>query len=96
MQIPKQNAVAHFTGRGYVSLLQAEVVTILDCMTSCLRKRLVKEPTTIFTDSQVTVAAPGVSGTKSLHVVDCIKKLTALSEAKLVTIIWVPGHSRIQ
>ncbi len=35
-----------------------EVVAILDCVTSCLRKRLVKEQTTIYTDSQVAFAVP--------------------------------------
>ncbi len=54
-------------------------------MTSCLRKRLVKEQTTICFDSQVAVATLGVSGTKSLPVADCIKKLTALSEVTQVT-----------
>ncbi len=43
---------------------QEEVVAILDCVISCLRNRLVKEQTTICTDSQVAVAAVGASGTK--------------------------------
>ncbi len=51
------------------------------------------EQTTICIDSQVTVAALGVSGTKSLLVADCIKKVTALSEVNQVIIIWVPGRS---
>ncbi len=59
---------------------QAAVAAILDCVTSCLRKRLVKEQTTICTDSQVAVAALGEHGTKSLLVENCIEKLTALSE----------------
>ncbi len=84
---PKQNTVAN----------QADVASILDCMTKCLRKRLVKEQTTICTDSQqVAGAALGVRGTKSLLAVDCIKKLTALSEVNQVTIIGVPGHGSIQ
>ncbi len=57
---------------------QAEVVAILDCVTSCLRKRLVKEQITICTDSQAAVAAIAASGTKSLLVTDCIEKLTVL------------------
>ncbi len=58
---------------------QADVVEILDCVTSCLRKRLVKEQTTIYTDSQEEVAALETSVTKSQFVVDCIEKLAALS-----------------
>ncbi len=66
-------------------------MAILDCVTSCLRKTLVKEQTTICTDNQVGVTARGASETKSLLVADCIKKnLTALSEVNQVTIIWVP------
>ncbi len=34
---------------------QAEVAATLDCVTSCLRKRLVKEQITIYTDSQVAM-----------------------------------------
>ncbi len=63
-----------------VTAFQADVAAILDCVTSCLRKRLVKEQTTICTDSKVAVAALGVSGTKTLFVADCTKKLTALLE----------------
>ncbi len=62
-------------------------------MSSYPRKRLVKEQITIYTDSQVTVAA---SGTKSLLVAVCIEKLTVLSEVNQLIIIWVPGHSGIQ
>ncbi len=75
---------------------QAEVAAVLDCVTSCLRKRLVKEQTTICTDSQVAVAVLGASGTKSLLVADCIKELTAVLKVNQVTIIWVPGHSSFQ
>ncbi len=59
---------------------QARVAAILDCVISCLRKRLVKEQTTMCTDSQVAVAVLGESGTKSLLVADCVEKLTALSQ----------------
>ncbi len=76
---------------------QAEVAAILDRVTSYLRKRLIKEQQIIIcTDSQATVAALAASGTKSLLVADCIEKLTVLSEVNQVTIMWVPGHSRIQ
>ncbi len=71
-------------------------MAILDCVTSCLRKRLVKEQTTICTNSQVAVAALGASGTKSLLVADCAEKLTAQSEVNQVTIMWVLGHNDIQ
>ncbi len=66
---------------------------ILDCVTSCLRKRLVKEQITICTDSQTAVAALAACGTKSLLGADCREKLTVLSEVNQATIIWVPGHS---
>ncbi len=75
---------------------EARVAAILDCVPHCLRKRLVKEQTTICFDRQVAVAALGASGTKSLLVADCIKKRTALPEVNQVTIIWVPKHSSIQ
>ncbi len=75
---------------------QAEVVAILDYVTSCLRKRLVKEQIVICTDSQAAVAALAASGTKSLLVADCIEKPTVLSEVNQVAIMWVPGHSGIQ
>ncbi len=75
---------------------QAEVAAIQDCATNCLRKRQVKEQTTICTDSkQVAVADLGASGVKLLFVVDCIKKLTAMSEVNQVTIIWVPGRDQL-
>ncbi len=72
---------------------QTAVVTILDCVTNCLRIGLMKEQITICTDSQAAVAALGASGTKLLLVVDYIEKLTVLSEVNHVTIMWVPGHS---
>ncbi len=72
---------------------QAEVAAILDCVTSCLRKRPVKEQLTICTDSQAAIAA---RGTKSLLVTNCIQKLTVLLKINQVTIMWVPGHSGIQ
>ncbi len=75
---------------------QAEVVAILDCVASCLRKVLVNEQITICTDSQAAVAVLAASGTKSLLVADCIKKHTVLSEVNQVTIIWVPWYSGIQ
>ncbi len=71
-------------------------MAILGCVTSCLRKRLVKEQITICTDSQAAVAALAASGTKSLLVAECIEKLTVLSEVNQVTIMWVPRHSGIQ
>ncbi len=51
---------------------QVEIAAIMDCVTSCLRKSLVKEQTTICTDSQLAVEALGASGTKSLLIADCI------------------------
>ncbi len=61
-----------------ITAFQAEVAIILDCMTSCLRKKLVKEQITICTDRQVAVATLGASGTRSLLEVGCVEKLTAL------------------
>ncbi len=52
---------------------QAKVAAVLDCVTSCLTKRLVKEQITICTDSQAAIVAVAASGTKSLLVMDCIK-----------------------
>ncbi len=75
---------------------QAEVAAILDCVISCLKKGLVKERITICSDSQAAVAALAASDTKSLHVADCIEKLTVLSEVNYVTGMWVPRHSGIQ
>ncbi len=69
---------------------------MLDCVTSCLRKRLAKEQIKICTDSQVAVAALQASEIKSLLVENYIKKLTALSEVNQVIIIWVPGHCGVQ
>ncbi len=65
------------------TVFQAEVAVILDCITSCLRKRLVKEQITICTDSQAAVAVLAASDTKSLLVEDCIEKLTVLVRSKL-------------
>ncbi len=59
-------------GQG-ATAFQVEVAAIPDCVTSCLRKRLVNEQITICTDSQVTLAALAESGTKSLIVEDCIE-----------------------
>ncbi len=61
---------------------QAEVAAILDCVTSCLRKRLVKKQITISTDSQAAVTALAASGTKSLLVAGCIEKLTVSVRSK--------------
>ncbi len=72
---------------------QTEVAAILDCVTSCLRKRPVKEQITICTDSQSALAAGGI---KSLLVADCMEKLAVQSEINQVIIMWVPGHSGIQ
>ncbi len=63
-----------------------DVATILDCLTSYPRKRLVKEQTTICTNSRVAVAALRASGTISLLVLDCTEKLTALLEVNHVTL----------
>ncbi len=46
--------------------------------------------------TSVEVAALAASGTKSLLVVDCIEKLTVLSEVNQVTIMRVLGYSGIQ
>ncbi len=72
--------------------IQEQTMAILYCVTSCLRKRLVKKQTTICIDSQVAVAALGASGTKSWLVADCKEKL---SEVNQVTIMWVPEHRGI-
>ncbi len=69
LPIAKQNTVAHLTGTRCYSL-SSKVVTILDCMTGCLRKRLVKEQITICTDRQVALGALVASETKSLLVAD--------------------------
>ncbi len=55
-------------------------MAILDCVTICRRKKLVKEQITICTDSQAAVAELGAGGKKSLVVADCIEKLIVLSE----------------
>ncbi len=75
---------------------QPELAAILDCVTSCLRKRLTKEQITICIDIQAAVVSLGANGTKLLLVAGCIEKLTALSEVNQVTIMWVPGCSGIQ
>ncbi len=68
----------------------------IDWVTSCLRKRPLKEQITICTDSQSAVAAVATSGIKSLLVADCMEKLTVMSEINHETITWVPGHRGIQ
>ncbi len=73
--------MAHLTGLD-ATAFQAEVATILDFMTSCLRKRLAKEQITISIDSQAVVAAIAANGTKSLFVAHCTEKLTTLLEKK--------------
>ncbi len=77
------------------TVFQIEVAKILNSVTSCLRKRLVKERIIICTDSQAAVAALGASGIKSLLVPDCKENLTALSEVNQVTTMWVPKQGRI-
>ncbi len=86
--------MAHLTRIGCYSL--SEVAAILDCVTSCLRKKLAKEQITICTDSQAAVAVLAASGTNSLLDVDCIEKLTVLSEVNQVIIMRVTEHCRIQ
>ncbi len=82
-----QNKIQWHISQGQdTTAFQAEVAAILDCLTSCWRKRLVKEQITICTDSQAAVAAPAASGTKSVLVADCIEKLTVLLEVNQVTI----------
>ncbi len=96
MKIPKQNTVAHFTRTGCYSLSDRGSA-ILDCVISCLRKKLVKKQITIFAGSPATVAALEASGTKSSLVADSKEYLMALlSEVNQVTIMLVPGHSGIQ
>ncbi len=89
--------VAHLTGKGCYSLSGRGCgAAILECVTSYLIKRLVKESITICIDSQAAVAALVAGGTKLLLVADCMEKLTVLSEVNHVTIMRVPGHSGIQ
>ncbi len=95
LKISKQNTVVHLTVTGWYSF-QAKVAAILDCVTSCLRKRPVTEQIPICIDSQAAVAALAASETKSLLVADCVEKLTVLSRVNQVTIMWVRGHSGIQ
>ncbi len=83
--------MAHLTGTGCYSL-QAEVAAVLNCVTSCLRERLVKEQITICTDSQAAVAALAASGTKSLLTADCMEKPIVVLEVNRLTIVWVPGQ----
>ncbi len=73
------NTKAKYSGTFYWNRMlhiafQVEVAAILDCVTGCLQKRLVKQQATICTDSPVAVAALGASRTKSLLVEDCKKK----------------------
>ncbi len=68
---------------------------ILDCMTSCLRRRLVKEQINICT-WWVATAALVTREKKSLLVADCVEKMTALSEENQVTTMWEPWRSGIQ
>ncbi len=75
---------------------QAEVAAILNCVTSCLGKRWMKEQITICTDSQVAVAALAASWWKSLLVADCIEKVVTLLNENQVIIMWALGHSGIQ
>ncbi len=88
--------ICKYQNKLHATAFQVEVAAILDCMTSCLRKRLVKEQITICTDSQVAVAALGANGIKSQLVADCIEKLTTLSKVNQATIMRVLGHSEIQ
>ncbi len=83
LPIPKQSTAAHDA-----TAFQTKVATILDCVTRCIRKRLVKEQITICTDRHTAVAA--------LLVADCIEKLTALLEENQVTLMWVSRYSSIQ
>ncbi len=76
--------MAHFTERDATGF-QAEIAAKLNCATSCLGKRLVKEQITICTASQAAVAVLGEGKTKSSFVANCKEKPTALSEVNQVT-----------
>ncbi len=75
---------------------QVKVMAILDYVTSFLKKKLVKEQSTICTDSKAVITARVASGTKSLFVTDCMKKLTVMSEENQIIKMWLSGHCRME
>ncbi len=83
-----QSKIQRHISLGQDAAFQVEVAAKMDGVTSCQRKRLVKEQITIYTDSQAAVVALVASGTKSLLVADCLEKLTVLS-----VVNQVPNHS---
>ncbi len=95
LQVPKKNTVAHISLGQDATDFQAEVATILDCVTSCLRKKLAKEQITICTDNQAAIAALAANGAKSLPVADYIEKVTTLSEENQITVMRAPEPSSI-
>ncbi len=81
----QSNIQRHISLGKDATTFQVEVAAILDCVTSCLRKRLAKEQITICIDSQAAIAALGAGGIKSRFVADCKEKLTAMLEVNQVT-----------
>ncbi len=66
---------------------QAEVAAALDCVTSCLKKRLMKEQINVHWLPSSS-CSPGSQWYKITLVVDCIEKLTVLLEVNQGTYSW--------
>ena len=79
----------------FLTVFQAEVMAIIECVSLMLGEKISDKNIAICTDSQATLKALEQDEIKSKVVLECCIKLKELAMSNQVTLLWVPGHSKI-
>lgn len=80
----------------YATVFQAEVYAILSCINSETVRNFEGREIRICSDSQAALKALAAPKVSSRLVAECRRAMDSLTADKVVTLVWVPGHSGIE
>ena len=91
-EIYNENHEKFFSLGELLTVFQAELIAIIECVSLLLDERTSGKNIAICSDSQASLKALAKDEIKSKIVFECSSKLKELASKNKVTLIWVPGH----
>jgi len=80
----------------FPSIFQVEIHAMERCIQFNLDRKYRNKEIAILSDSQAAIKALSSSNINSIMVLECLGKLNDLGRNSKVTLLWVPGHVRVE
>lgn len=90
----REHIESGYTGK-YATVLQTELVAILNCCTTIIKKQWYEKPIRIFTDSKTALKLLSDIAMSSALAIECVEAMGTIIRSGTLELFWVPSHHGI-